>query len=374
MKVSAGLYRFVAPNVADDARLGFARLSAEEARPEAGVLGPEEIISGLFILTHDKNPDVSTAAHKSLSEFPSDRMISALERQMDPLVLDYLSVLCKDNDAAIDMIAMNPGVSEKTLIHLAEHGPAEVIMFLWDERERILKAPALLDALKKNPLSSTLLLSNLEEYVKSGGNAPSVAADKGLKKEEFEEVKRFFDTGGDAPAPPSEAAEAAPAAPAEPVAEAEEEARPKAPEAKKVEDKSNNIYKMAGSMTFGQKIKLALMGNKSAREYFAKDSNKLIAAAVLKNPRISDGEVHRIALSKGTSDENLRQIARNKAWMKNYNIRLSLTTNAKTPAAIAMKLLDGLLEKDLQAISKSKNVASVIASAAKRKLESKGKK
>ena len=70
----------------------------------------------------------------------------------------------------------------------------------------------------------------------------------------------------------------------------------------------------------------------------------------------------------------LRQIARNKEWVKSYGIRVGMLTNPKTPLTVSLKLLDSVYEKDLQGIAKSKNVPNTLASAARRKLDAKGKR
>ena len=59
---------------------------------------------------------------------------------------------------------------------------------------------------------------------------------------------------------------------------------------------------------------------------------------------------------------------------KNYAIKLGLTTNAKTPLAISIKLMDSLNDADVFKIAKSKNVSSTLASAARRKVDAKAKK
>ncbi|TAN63517.1 hypothetical protein EPN18_02190 [bacterium] len=365
MKVSRAVFEVAAPAVTEETRLA----SARGEHPAFKALSHEDRLTALFVLSRDKNPEVAGAALKSMGEIPVHEILSALEKPADPLILEKIAELYKDNEAIVTMTALNPGVSDHTLILLAGSGPEEIIGFLSDERRRLLKNPAIFGAMKENPLLPRHLLAELEEYMASGGKAAG-SAFAGLKQEEFEEVKKLLD----ASAPPEECAPETAKKPDAPIVKASDELDEDAKKAVKSAGDQINIYKMAGSMTFGQKIKLALIGNKSAREFFAKDTNKLISSAVLKNPRITEDEVFKIASSKGSSDENLRQIARRKEWLKNYNIKLSLATNPKTPAAISIRLLDSIAEKDLQTISKSKNVPAVLASSAKRKIEAKAQK
>ncbi len=135
-----------------------------------------------------------------------------------------------------------------------------------------------------------------------------------------------------------------------------------------------NIYRLIQQLSVAEKIKLALTGNKQARELLLKDRNKIIVASVLKNPRITDEEVIKIANSRDVSQEILRQVASRKEWLKNYNVKVGLVRNPKTPLSIALKLLDHLYEKDLRTVAKSKNVSAVLMNAALRKLDAKARR
>jgi len=121
-------------------------------------------------------------------------------------------------------------------------------------------------------------------------------------------------------------------------------------------------------MTIAQRLKLALRGNKDARQLLVRDPNRLIRRFVLDNPRMTDGEVVAIARSRTADEELLRTIAERREWMKNYQVRLALTTNPKTPLPIAMRQVATLGERDLRQLAKSRNVPQAVATAARRLL------
>src|SRR5690349_21678718 len=52
-----------------------------------------------------------------------------------------------------------------------------------------------------------------------------------------------------------------------------------------------SLYNQILQMKVGEKLKLALKGNKEARTILVRDSNRLIQRFVLQNPRISDEEI-----------------------------------------------------------------------------------
>ena len=136
---------------------------------------------------------------------------------------------------------------------------------------------------------------------------------------------------------------------------------------------TSGLYSRVQEMSVAEKIKLATLGNKQAREVLIKDSNKLVAIAVIKNPRIGEDEILKVINSRNISDEILRIIANNKEWTRNYSIKLGLVENPKTPLGIALKLLGHLVEKDLQKLSKSKNVSNVLATTARKMVTQKGR-
>ncbi|MDD2897980.1 MAG: hypothetical protein PHI31_04635 [Desulfuromonadaceae bacterium] len=125
---------------------------------------------------------------------------------------------------------------------------------------------------------------------------------------------------------------------------------------------------MAQLMGIGEKIKMALSGDKEWRSILVKDANKLVSGSVIKNPRITDGEI--LTLIKGgiQNDEIMRLICANKEWIKNYNIRKALVENNRTPVQSAIRYLGTMSEKDLAQLAKSKNIGTVISTMAKRML------
>jgi hypothetical protein len=125
-------------------------------------------------------------------------------------------------------------------------------------------------------------------------------------------------------------------------------------------------YQLAQQMSIAEKIKTALMGDKEWRGLLIKDSNKLVSSAIMKNPRITEPEVLTICKGVVQNDNIIRLVCANKEWVKNYQIRKALVTNSKTPLAKAIRYLSTLTDKDIASLAKSKNVASVISTQAKR--------
>lgn len=130
------------------------------------------------------------------------------------------------------------------------------------------------------------------------------------------------------------------------------------------DEQRQNLYQKIIKMSIPQKIRLAMVGNREARNILILDHNKAVVMAVLRSPKITENDVFTFAQQRNLSEEVYKYIARNKYWIKNYALKLALVNNPKTPLAIALRFLDHLQERDLKNLSRSKNVSNVLAKAA----------
>jgi len=120
-----------------------------------------------------------------------------------------------------------------------------------------------------------------------------------------------------------------------------------------------------------EKIKTALTGNMEERFVLIRDSNKLVARAVLGSPKLSDQEVESFASMKNVTEEVLRLISMNKKFMKNYKVGLQLINNPRTPLDVGLTLLNRLNDRDLKNLMLNKNVAETLRSMAQKKIKQK---
>jgi hypothetical protein len=132
------------------------------------------------------------------------------------------------------------------------------------------------------------------------------------------------------------------------------------------DDEHFSKYKLIQMMGIGEKIKMALTGDKEWRSILVNDTNKLVSSSVIKNPRITDGEILRIIKVGVQNDEIIRLICDNREWVKNPLIRKALVDCPKTPLPNALRYLASLGDKEIAAYAKSRNISSVISTQAKR--------
>jgi hypothetical protein len=133
-----------------------------------------------------------------------------------------------------------------------------------------------------------------------------------------------------------------------------------------VEASKLNLQSRITQMKVGERLKLALKGGREARAILVRDPNHLVQRFVLLNPRISDEEVVAVAKNRTAERELLEMIGKKKEWINNYQVRLALVTNPKTPISIAVRYVRTLLMRDLRLLAKSKNVPVAVNGAAKR--------
>jgi len=129
-------------------------------------------------------------------------------------------------------------------------------------------------------------------------------------------------------------------------------------------------------MSFPQRLRAAVKGTREIRAILIRDTNKMISAAVLSSPKLAEPEVEAFAKMANVSDDILRTIAANRAWMKNYNIALSLAKNPKTPIGTSLHIMPRLNDRDLAQLSVDRNVPEPLRIAARKKVVAKqsGKK
>ena len=122
-------------------------------------------------------------------------------------------------------------------------------------------------------------------------------------------------------------------------------------------------------MTIPQRLRLALMGNKTARGYLIVDASRLVAAAVCRNPGFTDREAADAARNRSANEEVIRIISNNREWTKNYHIKMGLVSNPRTPLHKAISILKSLTDKDLKKLGRSREIPSAVSRMAKRLLD-----
>jgi hypothetical protein len=336
-----------------DAPVEARRMAARGALP----LEPLELATVLFALLHDADSEVKSRAKESLSNLPGNVCFAVLSGPAHPGLLSYLAHVHQESEEHLERLALNPATSDSTIAFLASLPVRRVIDIIAGNQERMLRCEAIVEALGANSLTGRAQIERIMTFLGlstdlSGEQTPddmnaevsaedAEAAVLALLGEDMAHMAGIF------------------------ASESDEE----------IDDEAlrGNLFAALQNMSVMQKIKLARVGGKEARTLLIRDRNKIVSAAVITSPKMTESEVITIAQNRSTSDEILRTIANNRDWTKNYQTKLALATNPKTPQPTAIKFLNYLQDRELKAIMKSKNVAASISTHARRILHKKGK-
>ena len=126
------------------------------------------------------------------------------------------------------------------------------------------------------------------------------------------------------------------------------------------------VFQRIAMMSIRDRVMLAIKGTREARTILIRDPNRLVAGAVLRNPRLTDLEVEMIASIKTVPEDVLRHIGMNRAWTRSYVVIHNLVRNSRTPIAISLGMMNRIQTRDLKALSMNKNIPDVIRSSANR--------
>lgn len=168
-----------------------------------------------------------------------------------------------------------------------------------------------------------------------------------------DEIRQFFAARGVMPA-------AAPAAPSDgPLTETPD------PEQQDHAVRVGTAERLSG-LSVVERMKIALRGAREERAVLIRDHNRIVAAGVLSNPKLTESEVETFARMPNVSEDVLRTIGNTRAWTKNYGVVLALTRNPKTPLALSLAFVQRLHERDLRVVTRDSNVPEPVRGAARR--------
>ncbi len=273
-------------------------------------LSPSDLVGALFILGYDTEASIREAAAKTLAGLP-DRIATTAFRdeELDAPVLALCLNVHSHNDAYVELLILNPTTPDDAIAAISPGCSKKNAELLAQNQLRLLRTDDIIRGLARNPMAQGALLDGVCDFaVRSGLNLPDVP-------EMLAARIRLF-----GPSSPQTIQATHDAPTAEEVINefnvaAENAAAPPLEEGKKL-----TLSQRVMKMNVAEKIKLATKGNKEVRGILIRDSNKLVAVAVIRSPRITDGEVLTQAQNKVALDDVLRVIYSNREWLRQYAI------------------------------------------------------
>lgn len=318
---------------------------------------PADLVTLLFMLAFDPEASIRETAARTAEGLP-DR-IRGVALRADGLagpVLDWLADRFAGSEASLELVLLNAATPDDTVARLAAVVPQRLTELVRQNELRLLRHEGIIRGLCANPsaLVSTVdgacdfcvrngltLLDEprlVEAHRRVHGVDPRQRHEPGetaaaLMAEYADELAR---EGGDAPAPADEQA-----------------------------GRRVTMHQRIGRMSVAEKIKLATLGNKEARNLLVRDANRLVSLAAATSPRITEGEILTLANSRTVSGDVLRYIYSNREFLKSYAVKSSLVKNPKVPLPTALKMMYTLQERDIRELARDRNVSTTIQAQAK---------
>ena len=272
----------------------------------------------------------------------------AEKKEANHRVVFYIlyEALSQGNARLIPPIIFNQAFPVDFLLKIAGEGTTAMLEMILENQIKLIAYPEIMECMEKNPRASSFIKVKIREL-----------RDFYLKEEKAAEI-------------PQQAVIETIQQAVEKEVEASEE-RAEEPSLEEFKEKVLTILQRINQLTVPERIKLALTGNRTERMILVKDSNKLVASAVLESPKITEDELIMMLRDRSIAQEIIAKIAGNREWSKNYTMMLELVQNPKTPLKKSLSLVKNLHLRDLKAIVHDKNVHYVVRNLATNLLKEK---
>src|SRR5712691_11795241 len=362
-----------------------------------------DLLEVLVHLSADNDPVIARVAQATLeSQQPDDLLSVAKSESAAPAVLGYLASRPNANRDIHEAVVGNGNTPDEAIALLARAATdGSLLELLTLNQQRLIRAPEIIDAILLNPArtpeAERRAKETREEFFEKERGARQIAQElrargNSAAAEFFESAELASITGhlslddawviaqhievSDADIDDSWLAR-----------ELIEEMLVETPEqvaanvqavinAERLEGDASperiSLIRRIMFMTVRDRVKLGMKGDREARGILVRDSNKIVACAVIHNPRVTEHEIENIAAMRTVSDEVLRLIGMNRAWARSYPIIHNLVRNPRTPMATAIHILPRIRSKDLKVISTSRNVSEAVRRQAYRLSEMRG--
>lgn len=343
-------------------------------------MGPKDMATALFMLTFDPDAAVRETAVKSAAALP-DRILSVALRDdtADAPVLEYYAEVFSNRDEYLEMLVLNPATPDAIVQRITERADERIVEIVAQNQLRMLRHADIVRALVNNRAARPSTIDNVCDFcVRSGLALEDLPAYRAARRrihggsaQDEELAKKVAAEQAIAEARAEAALEDMGAA--TPDGDEEVPVAPGSPEELALEQKKLSITQQVMKLGIAKKIEWAnKKGNREVRTILLRDPNKLVQLAVIQSPRITEGEIAKVALSRTAPQEVLQSIYNNRQLMKNYQIKMNIVTNPKVPVGVSMRFLSTLRMAEVKAVAKNRNVSQGLATAAKKLLEKKG--
>jgi regulator of extracellular matrix RemA (YlzA/DUF370 family) len=354
-----------------------------------------DLLEVLVALQGSDESEIAEAASETLtSQDPDDLLTAAKSSDTSPAVLNYLATVSQGSRQIHEAVALNNKTPDEAIAALAAAtSDSSLLDLIAINQQRLVRFPRIIDAILGNSDRSTdaerRARETRKEFFEKERGAQQIAQE--LRVRGNSAAAEFFETadlsGGlsiedawliaehievsdaelDTSWLPSERYE-------ELKLETAEERNANFKRALEFEQSEQgevpperiSLIRRIMFMNVKDRMKLAMKGDREARSILIRDSNRIVATAVVQNPRVTDQEVENIASMRTVADEVLRLIALNRNWARQYPIIHNLVRNPRTPIPTVLSTLPRIRTKDLKNLMQNRNVSEATRRQAQR--------
>ena len=349
-------------------------------------LPQSDLLEVLVALRNSEDSEIATAAKDTLDAQDAGDLLTAAKSDETPTaVLDFLATLSGDAREIHEAVILNNKTGDETIAMLAaSSSDGSLLGMIAMNQQRLVRFPKIIDAILANSDRSAdaerRARETKREFFEKERGAQQIAQE--LRTRGNNAAAEFFETadltGGlsvedawliaqhievsdadlDNSWLPSERYEELKAeTPEEHAANFKRVIEFERIELGNVPDERVSLIRRIMFMNARDRMKLAMKADREARSILIRDSNRVVATAVIHNPRVTEQEVENIAAMRTVADEVLRLISLNRAWARSYPIIHNLVRNPRTPIPTVIGTLPRIRTKDLKNLAQNRNVS-----------------
>ena len=313
-------------------------------------------LRALLAVLDDPDPETAETARATFAGSSPEDLSRFLETA-DPtgVEIDTLTRYCTDG-AVLERAVRHRNVDDQTLLRLARTATGTPQDALVVNQVRLLRLPALIDALFENPdltsESRRRLNETREEFFEKDERRRQAEERRIQEAIEAEKAARESAEAGEAEAGEGEAGAETAVAAEDAIAD-------------------GALHRRIGVMNVQEKVNLAYSGGKEERRILIGDSNNLVGQAVLKSRGLTVNEVESFCAMRHLDAEIFRRIAANREWMRKPAVIVALVKNPAVPIAITLPLVKHVAPRELKAVMRDPNLPEGVRLTAKKLLEEK---
>ncbi len=116
-------------------------------------------------------------------------------------------------------------------------------------------------------------------------------------------------------------------------------------------------YGRGRPLTLGERKSLARRPDRSMMDRLLSDPHPDVIRGLLRNPRVTEDDVVRLAARRPGRAEVLAEVARSPRWVHRARVRLTLLLNPSTPLELAAPITGLLVRQELRLVAEATHVA-----------------